>query len=140
MKMDELREAHFYLLEAFDDLQRARKHLSVSGVDSFSYFEDKIKRMQNSLRHLLEAVINRMRPDQVLRDVNQMKSITFPAMDIPAETKLKRTLDTIKEYMNFDIKIETMTVMKVSFPDEREDAALVLNSIKKCLEEKFGAL
>lgn len=61
-KMDELREAHYYLLEAFDDLQRARRHLSMSGVDSFSYFEDRIKRMQTSIRRLLEGVINRLRP------------------------------------------------------------------------------
>lgn len=59
-------------------------------------------------------------------------------MDIPAETKLKRTLDTIREYMGFEIKIETMTVMRVSYPEDRKDAETVLNSIKKCLDEKFG--
>lgn len=66
-----------------------------------------------------------------------MKSIVFPAMDIPAEAKLKRTLDTIKEYMGFEFKIETMTVMKVCFPSDRQDVEIILNSIKKCMEDKF---
>lgn len=69
-----------------------------------------------------------------------MRYITFPAMDVPAEAKLKRMLDNIKEYMGFEIKIETMTVMRVSYPDNREDAEIILNSVKCCMEKKFGSV
>ena len=69
-----------------------------------------------------------------------MKTITFPAMDIPSEAKIKRLIDTMKEYMDIEIKIETVTVMKIKFPEDRVDAETVLNSIKKCMEKKFGGL
>ena len=61
-------------------------------------------------------------------------------MDIPSEVKLKRVIETIKEYMGVEVKLETATVMKVTFPDDRADAETVLNSIKRCMEKKFGAL
>lgn len=67
-----------------------------------------------------------------------MKQISFPAMDIPAEAKLKRMLENISEYMNFPIEIKTMTVMVIVFPSDRQDAEIILNSVKKCMDEKYG--
>jgi len=69
-----------------------------------------------------------------------MKTIVFPAMDISSEAKLKRFIETMKEFMGIEVKLETATVIKVIFPEDRTDAETVLNSIKKCMEKKFGEL
>lgn len=61
MDLKELDTAHFYFMEARRDLEKARYHLFKSGVDSFSWFDGKIKRMMNSLSDILEAIVNRAR-------------------------------------------------------------------------------
>ena len=50
-----------------------------------------------------------------------MKSITFPSMTTVEETKLKRLVETIGEYMGAKITTETVIVMRANFPDDRPD-------------------
>ena len=62
MDIKHLDDAHYWLSQAFDDLERARYHLAKSNVNSFVWFEDKIKRMHNIIRNLLEGIVNRAIP------------------------------------------------------------------------------
>jgi hypothetical protein len=59
-----------------------------------------------------------------------MKTITFPAVDVAGEAKLKRLVETIADYMGSRVKIETVMVLQASFPDDRADIQSIFNRLK----------
>jgi hypothetical protein len=58
----------------------------------------------------------------MLKETNMAeKSVVFPAMDVAAEAKLKRLVETIADYMGAKVSVETVIVMKANYPDNRAD-------------------
>ena len=64
-----------------------------------------------------------------------MKSTVFPSMNTAAEAKLKRLVETIADYMVAEVSIETVIVMKVNYPDDRPDIAVIM---KRLAGDKTG--
>ena len=57
------------------------------------------------------------------------KEVVFPAMNAEGETKLKRLLATVGEFMGDEIKTEAVISLKGSVPDDREDMRTVMKKI-----------
>lgn len=60
---------------------------------------------------------------------NNIKSIVFPAMNAAGEAKTKGLVEKIADYMGAKVDFETVIVMKVNYPGDRQDIGMILNRL-----------
>jgi len=58
-----------------------------------------------------------------------MSEVVLPAMNVQQEAKTKGCLDKIAEFMGVKYEIESIIVMKIKFPDLRQDFGTVVRKL-----------
>ena len=65
------------------------------------------------------------------------KSIIFPVSNAVKRERLRNLLlDKISDYMDVDIQVKTIAVLEVTYPEDRADLDILLNSIHNNLNKK----
>ena len=59
------------------------------------------------------------------------RTVQFPPMNTEESVQILKLLDTMSEFMEVEIehKTETITILKVDFPSDRQDVLTILNKL-----------